>query len=136
MENELYSIAEKEDVDIKEYALKDFKGLYKDKKILIEKGMTTVERKCILAEELGHYFFTVGDIIDQRDIRNKKQERTARRWAYRKLIPPDLVNKAIKEGHTKTYEMAEYLEVTEEFLKDAIEEYFCKEKLERYKYGG
>ena len=32
------------------------------------------EKACVLAEELGHHYTTVGDIIDQKESENRKQE--------------------------------------------------------------
>lgn len=86
--NDLYKLSDGENIQVKEYPLQNgLKGLYKDKKIIIRRGMSGVEVKCILAEELGHHFCTYGDIIDQSDIQNRKQERIARKWAYKKLLP-------------------------------------------------
>ena len=65
----------------------DAKGLCKGSRIGINKKIrTTVEKACILAEELGHYYTTVGNILDQNKIENIKQERIARLWAYDKQI--------------------------------------------------
>lgn len=133
-EKDLYNIAENEDLDIKEYDLKNkLSGIIIDKTILIKKGMSSLEVKCVLAEELGHHFLTVGNICDQTKIENVKQEKMARKWAYNCLIPPDLIKEKIENGTTDIYELAEALEVTEDFLRDAIEEYLLKNKLEKFK---
>lgn len=89
--------------------------------ILLNKCLTNdIERRCILAEELGHYKTTYGDITDQGDIMNKKKEKLARRWGYEKLIGiVDLIN-AYEHGVRNRYELAEYLEVTETFLDGVI----------------
>lgn len=124
---ELYNIAEDEDLTVKEYPLEyNLKGLYKNNKIIIKKGMSNIEVKCVLAEEIGHHYLTVGNIIDENKITNKKQEKLARKWAYHKLIPVDKLKKGIQEGNKELYNLAEYLEVTEDFLKDALEEYTSK----------
>lgn len=47
---------------------------------------TSKERACVLAEELGHYYKTVGNILDQSNTENRKQEQKARLWAYNKMI--------------------------------------------------
>ena len=88
------------DVMSKELPLKHgFKGLYKNNKIIINSNIeTNKEKACIFAEELGHHFTTYGDIIDQNNIMNIKQEHKARAWAYEKLVRiPDLIN-AHKSG--------------------------------------
>lgn len=128
-EYELYNLAENEEVDVKEYDLQHLKGLYTDNLIVIRKGMTFSEVRCVLAEELGHYYYTVGDILDQTEIQNIKQEKIARRWAYNKLVPIEEIHKAVKSGNTEIYELAECLEVTEEFLAEALNEYFLKKEI-------
>ena len=56
-----------------------FKGLYCNGTIALNKDMyIESEKTCVLAEELGHYYTTVGDIMDQTDVSNRKQERRAR----------------------------------------------------------
>ena len=114
---------------VKEKPLKYNNGRIKGNKIAIREGInTSVEKACVLAEELGHYHTTTGCILDQQDICNRKQERRARVWAYDLLIDlPGIVN-AYKHGCSNLYEMADYLEVTEGFLRDALERY-------RQKYG-
>ena len=63
------------------------KGLYCDGTIALNRDMyIETEKACVLAEELGHHYTTVGDIMDQTDITNRKQERRARIWAYHKLL--------------------------------------------------
>lgn len=128
--NELYEISEEENIEVKEYPLlKEIKGLYKDNKILIRRGLSGVEVKCILAEELGHHFYTAGDIIDQSNLSNRKQERIARKWAFNKLVPINLIKEAVKQGAENAYEVAGYLEVSEDFLKEALEYYITTNHL-------
>lgn len=74
----------------------------------------------MLAEELGHYYTTVGNILDKKKTINRKLERRARAWAYQKLTPLDKLIQAHNEGIRTRYEMAEYLGVTERFLEATI----------------
>lgn len=105
------------------------KGLCKGNKIGISKAISTsTEKACILAEELGHHYTTVGNILDQSSVSNRKQELRARMWAYNRQIGLLGIIKSYEYGCRNLYDMAEYLEVTEEFLKDALERY-------RQKYG-
>lgn len=104
-------------------------GLYIDGNIALDKNLrTTTERFCILAEELGHHYTSVGNLLDLTDIKNRKQERQARLWAYNKQIGLHGIIKAFQYGCTNCHEIAEHLDVTEEFLHEAIECY-------RNKYG-
>ncbi len=75
-----------------------------------------MEKSCILAEELGHHYTTVGNILDQSSVSNRKQELRARMWAYNKLIGLMGIIKSYEHGCQSYHEMAEYLDVTEEFL--------------------
>lgn len=100
------------------------KGLYCDGVIALNKNIpTTAERACILAEELGHHYTSYGDIIDTSEINNKKQEVKARRWAVKRLVTLKIIIKAFEAGCRNLYEMAEYLGMTEEFLRHAFKVY-------------
>lgn len=116
------------DVKVKEKPLKyGFKGLYKNGKVIIDSNIeTSSEKACILAEELGHHFTSSGDIIDQNDIRNIKQELRARNWAYEKQVGIVAIINSYESGVRDRYELAEYLGVTDQFLIDAIEYYKSK----------
>lgn len=84
---------------------------------------TNKKRSCILAEELGHYHTTVGDILDQSSVANRKQEYRARMWAYNKLIGLSGIVNAYRRGCHTQYEIADYLDITEEFLVEALQHY-------------
>lgn len=99
------------------------KGLYCDSVIGINKNLKCSEKVCILAEELGHHYTTSGNIIDQSKVENRKQEHTARLYAYRKMITLDKLAAARQNGCRNRYEIAEHLEVIEEFLQAAIDSY-------------
>jgi len=106
----------------------DFKsnadGLINGNVIGINKKIRTYKKRtCILAEELGHYHTTVGDILDQSKTENRKQELHARVWAYNKLIGLRGIIDSYIYGCRSAYETAEHLEITEEFLAEAMEYY-------------
>lgn len=107
----------------------NIRGLYCDGTVALNSQIeTSKERACILAEELGHHHTSVGVIVDLSDAQNRKQERQARIWAYNKQIGLRGLIRAYENGCRSRYEIAEFLEVTEEFLEDAINCY-------REKYG-
>lgn len=121
--------SEKEKLIVKEKSIKGNNGRIKRNRIAIRKDIeTTVEKACVLAEELGHHYTTAGDILDQTDDWNHKQEQQARTWAYNKMVGLMGIVNAYKASCRNAYEMAEYLEVTEEFLYNTLERY-------REKYG-
>ena len=102
-------------------------GLYIDGNIaLSDKLRKSKEKACILAEELGHHYTTVGDITDQTKAENRKQERQARLYAYNKLIGLRGLIQAFEKRCLCRTEMAQELEVTEEFLQEAIDCYTAK----------
>jgi len=125
--------AENECIEVIEISFKGkIKGLYYNRVIAINKHIeTTAEKTCILAEELGHYYTSAGNILDQSKIENRKQERRARTLAYQKLVPLDKLVLAYKEGIRTKYELAEFLGVTEQFLAEALKYY--KEKYGPYR---
>ncbi|MCO7172517.1 ImmA/IrrE family metallo-endopeptidase [[Clostridium] scindens] len=121
--------ASQKGLTVKEKPLKASDGRIKGKRIAIREDIdTTVQKACVLAEELGHHHTTVGNIIDLENPGNRKQERQARLWAYNKQIGLRGLIRAYEHGCRSRHEIAEYLEVTEEFLQDAIDCY-------REKYG-
>ncbi|WP_068786651.1 ImmA/IrrE family metallo-endopeptidase [Paenibacillus phocaensis] len=115
-------------------ALPDWlKGIYIESgagdMILLNKNLRTDrERKCVLVEEMGHQYKTVGDITDQSKLVNQQQELRARQWGYERLVPLSAIVQAYKAKVKGRYEIAEYLDVTEEFLQACIDRY-------RNKYG-
>lgn len=120
--------ANAEGISIKERPFKTYDGRLKGKDIYLRKDMNTTEKTCVLAEEMGHHYTTVGNILDMESAYNRKQERQARLWAYNKQIGLRGLISAYEHGCQNRYEIAEYLEVTDEFLADCIECY-------RQKYG-
>lgn len=121
--------ADADGITVKDYPFESdrIKGLYCDGTIGINKNIdTTAEKTCVLAEELGHYHTTVGNIIEQQTIEDIKQERKARKWAYDKLIGLTGLIRAFEHGCHGKYEIAEYLNVTEEFLQEAVDYYQVK----------
>jgi hypothetical protein len=107
----------------------ELKGVYCDEVILLNKNLqSTKEKACVLAEELGHHHTTIGNILNQKVVSNRKQELKARLWSYDKLIGLTGLIRAYNHGCSSSHEIAEVLEVTEDFLIEALDAY-------RKKYG-
>lgn len=113
---------------VKEKPLKYNNGRIKGNRIAIRKDIeTTTEKSCVLAEELGHHYTSVGNILDMSVVENRKQEQQARLWAYDKMIGLPGIIKAYKARRIESpIEMANYLDVTEEFLIEALNCYKSK----------
>lgn len=123
--------ADKENIYVIENAKFQSKasGLINNDVIGINKNVrSSAQRSCILAEELGHYHTSSGNILDQSSVANRKQELHARAWAYNRLIGLYGIINAYRSGCRNGYEIAEHLNITEEFLDEALQYY-------RNKYG-
>lgn len=120
-----------DNVKVHDYYLgeESLRGIYVNGNVAINTSVNnSIEKACVLAEELGHHHTSVGNILDMDLTGNRKQERQARLWAYNKLIGLTGIVEAFEHGCQSRYEMAEYLDVTEEFLEECVACY-------RNKYG-
>lgn len=114
---------------IREKPLCENDGRIKKNRIAIRKDIeTTKEKSCILAEEIGHYFTSSGNILDQSDTMNRKQEYRARLYGYNLKVGITGIIKAYEKGCRNLYEMAKFLDCTEKYLVEALNCY-------RSKYG-
>lgn len=120
--------AEKEGIEVFENNhIGKLKGLYVENTITLNTNIETErEKKCILVEELGHHHTSFGNIIDQSKVKNRKQERLARAWGYRKMVGIIDLIKAYKHGVRNRFELAEYLDVTEEYIEEVLKYYSQK----------
>ena len=102
-------------------------GLCIGKTIIINANRTRVEQAQTLAEEISHQEISVGDILNPNDIESAKQETIARRRSFNRLVPLDKLVAAYWQS-TNEFELADYLDVTVEYLFDVLAYY-------REKYG-
>lgn len=126
---ELQDVACKDGIDVIERRFKsnNIKGLYCNGVVAVNKDIETQkEKSCVLAEEIGHHCTSSGDILDQTDIMNRKQEYRARLYGYNLKVGLTGLISAYEEGCRNLYEMAEYLDVTEEYLRNVINCYHAK----------
>lgn len=129
MKSSLLEIVDNQNIELIEDKLpiKKLKGLYFDNTIVLNSKINTeAEKNCILAEELGHYSTSSGNILGQEKIVNVKQELKARRWAASELIKVDDFVRAFEAGVRNRFELAEFLEVTEEFIGFALAHFYSK----------
>ena len=114
---------------VKEIDFEAYDGLVKGNRIGIRKSIPTYMQKAsVLCEELSHYLVNVGNILNQDDSNNRKQEHTARSLAHDILIGLDGIIRAYENECANLYEMSVFLDVPEEFIEEALTYY-------RRKYG-
>lgn len=125
---DLLKKADESNIKVYEYELtENLKGLHYKGNIAIDKKIdTTIEKKCILAEELGHYHLNVGNILDQNDIENMRQEYRGRAWGIETLVSLEDIIRARKKGVRNNFELAEDLNITEEYLLESLLYYKSK----------
>lgn len=126
---ELLAEADRQGLTVKELALQSADGRCNGKRIAIRQNIPTLKQKAdVLAEEMGHYYTSVGRIVEQNTVEDIKQERKARLWGYDKRIGLFGLIRAFNAHCESLHDIAEYLDVSEDSLFEAIEYY-------RQKYG-
>ena len=126
---ELLKEADENRLKLYSYSMdKTVRGLCIGNNIVLNTDIDSInEFNCILAEEIGHYKTTVGNITAP-GINNARQELRARAYAYARLIGLKGLVEAWDADCRSVSETADYLSVTEDFFKAALEYY-------RGKYG-
>lgn len=125
---ELLMEAEFSGIIVRELPLQSSDGRCNGNRIAIRNNLPTVKKADTLAEELEHCYVNVGNILDQNQISNRKQERLARLKAYDRRIGLSGIIKGYQAHCHNRFELAEFLDVSEDTLHDALELY-------RQKYG-
>ncbi len=83
--------------------------------------------RCVLAEELGHHFTTVGDALPKKFFHYRdrlsvsKAEYRALKWAAEYLMPRAKLERAFRSGCTEIWGLAERFGVTDEMAKFRLE---------------
>lgn len=126
--NKLLALAAQEGIIVEEFSLvKPLLGIYMCRTetppvIGLSKSIhTSRERRCIMAEELGHHFTTVERCIPKEfscystRMNISRAEYRALRWAADFLIPENNLLDIISQGLYEPWELAEYYNVTEQF---------------------
>ena len=124
---DLLVLSDSENLIVKEKDIPGYGGRIYKNRIAINRALPTqAEKSCVLAEEIGHHCTSSGDILDQTDIMNRKQEYRARFYGYNLKIGLTGLIRAYEAGCRNFFEMAEFLDATEEYLKEAIQCYKSK----------
>lgn len=128
--NTLYDIAEKENLKIYDLYIENCNGCYlnidKINAIALnyDRLGTYINEKCVLAEELGHYYCdAVYPLTCKDNTVISKNEYRAKKWALKALISPSALNDIANKGKCFKYEIAEEIGVTEDLLEMAYNYY-------------
>lgn len=105
---------------------KGLAGFYYDNIIEINKYRSKYEKHGILAEELGHHETTYGDITKLDCVTSRKLELVARRWGYQKIVSLDKLIECYISGYNTIEDICNHLEITANYLHDAIKVYYQK----------
>lgn len=86
--------------------------------IIINTARTPAEQTLALREELAHFEFTTGDILDQSTIENRKAENTARSLYYSDLLP--VISNCLEAGCSEPWELSEQTNIPEPALIEIL----------------
>ncbi|OTP12510.1 hypothetical protein A5844_000743 [Enterococcus sp. 10A9_DIV0425] len=96
------------------------KGLYIDNVVYLNPHQSLKEMTDTVAEEIGHYLTTVGDIIAQDTNEKRKQEQKARDVGVTLVVAPQDFIDCYKERFKCIWECADFLGITKKTLENAI----------------
>jgi Domain of unknown function (DUF955). len=110
------------------------KGFCNDDVIHLNPNQETDELAGTIGEEIGHYLTGVGDIIDQKTVEEKRQEKKARDVGVQLVVTLEDIIDCYKQGLVERWECAEYLGITLKTLNHAISVY-AQKKNGKYRYS-
>ncbi|MBE6729141.1 MAG: ImmA/IrrE family metallo-endopeptidase [Ruminococcaceae bacterium] len=124
--NDLYEIANRNNIKVMDFNLPE------NTAVTIEIGdgcyvgvnpavfTSSRQEKVVIAHELGHIetgsLYSVGENKTERC----KKEAKAQKWAVESLVPFDQLKEAIDKGYDDNQSLAEYFDVTEEFMFNVL----------------
>lgn len=124
---DLYDFAKKQNIEVLKYPMQSNGSMsimsqsgacYIGMDESVQDGST--EERVHLSHELGHCvtgsFYNIYATLDNR----QKHENQADKWAIKALIPLEDLNEAVDKGYTEIWELAEYFNVTYEFMQKAV----------------
>lgn len=125
--NKLYEMAEEFHIDVHDFQMQctpSQSQMIEDGSchIAIDKKQmnTNAQEKVVLSHEIGHC--VTGSFYNrysQHDIKSRHENRANKKAAHL-LVPLDKLINAIEEGYDNVWELAEYFEITETFMRKAL----------------
>lgn len=123
---ELYNWAENHHIEIDDFPMRQLTAVsFPEGWIALDtaKLKNAAEEKACLAHELGHCatgsFYNVHSPCGLRE----REETRAARWAIRVLVPEEELLQAVQHGITEPWELAEFFDVPEAFIRKAMAYY-------------
>ena len=101
-------------------------GFYINGKIYINSNLSETRKAEVLYEELAHHKLTYGNILDQSEWINRKFENYARRHGYEAALPLRIIIEAHHYGVSNLYELAQYVQLSEDHVLEILEYYKTK----------
>ncbi len=98
-------------------------GFYINGKIYINSNLSETRKAEVLYEELAHHKLTYGNILDQSKDINRKFENYARRHGYEAALPIRIIVEAHHYGVSNLYELAQYVQLSEEHVLEILKHY-------------
>ena len=98
-------------------------GVWLDDLILINSNLPETRKTEVLYEELAHHKLTYGNILDQSKWINRKFENYARRHGYEAALPLRIIVEAHNYGVSSLYELADYVQLSEEYIVEILKHY-------------
>ena len=128
----LYSIAEKHNIIVNTRGMPMPSmaiEVYGIRAIALHNDLTKREERSYLSHELGHHMKSA--LYDKTTpcFTRGQCEHKADKWAVHKLIPVRSLHAAFRKGYVEVWQLAEYFDVTEEFILKTIEIYKQEGKL-------
>lgn len=90
---------------------------------------TECDEKSLMMHEMGHYHTNAYYNFESKFELKCRKEYRAQRWAVMHYLPLEELLDATHKGNTETYELAEYFDVTEEFIIAALDIYHRQGKI-------
>ena len=85
-----------------------------------DKCKTSAQERTVLAHEAGHYlsgaFYHAYSPYEVKE----QAEYKALAASYEKYLPPDKIKAAMRAGYTESWQLAEYFDLDEDYIKKAL----------------
>lgn len=89
----------------------------------LQRGLTESQKRECMAHEIGHHKRGALYCIEAPIFTRAQCEQKANNWAAHKLMPWRSLEKAVRLGYTEAWQLAEYFDVSEDFVRKAVEIY-------------